>query len=352
MRISLIITVLNEAASLPRLLDSIAAQTRAPEEIVVVDGGSTDGTLDVLNAYSKHLPLKILAQPGANIAQGRNAAIRSAAGDVICSTDAGVRLDTAWAEEITRPLEDGRPKTEDGNLPSSVLRPPSPVADVASGFFHPDPQSVFETALAATTLPALADIRPDKFLPSSRSIAFRKTAWEQVRGYPEWLDYCEDLVFDFALRDAGYRFAFAPRAVAYFRPRATPRAFFKQYYQYARGDGKANLWFTRHVVRYLTYLVALPLVIALTVAAPLVALPLWLIGAALMFFTPYKRLLPMLRGMTLVDKLRAAAWVPVIRVSGDIAKMIGYPVGVAWRAKNWTRIAADGFSVDTKARSS
>lgn len=314
--VSLIVTVKNEAASLPRLLDSIAAQTRAPDEIVIVDGGSTDATLDTLRvrANAKHLPIKILSQPGANISQGRNAAIRAARGDIICSTDAGVRLDSVWLEEITRPFEE-----------SGV--------DVISGFFVPDPRGVFEAALAATTLPALADMRPEKFLPSSRSIAFRKGAWEKVNGYPEWLDYCEDLVFDFALRAANYRFAFAPRAVAYFRPRENLRRFAKQYYLYARGDGKANLWLKRHLIRYLTYLVALPLTLLLLSVTPLLGFVFLVFGFLAMSYTPYKRLLPMLRNLTWLDKLRAIAWVPVIRVAGDVAKMTGYPVGVVWRMR-------------------
>ncbi len=341
--ISLIFTVKNEADALPRLLDSIAAQTRAPDEIVVVDGGSTDATLAVLNDRAKNLPMKIIVRPGANISQGRNAAIRAARGDLICSTDAGVRLNARWVEELTRPFDE-RPGTDDGrqttdaSLPSSVLRPPS--VDVVSGFFIPDPQSVFETALAATTLPMLADINPEKFLPSSRSVAFHKRAWEQVNGYPERLDFCEDLIFDFALRDAGFRFAFAPRAIAHFRPRANLRAFFKQYYQYARGDGKANLWLLRHIIRYATYLIALPLALAFLV------LGIWDLGFGFlgfgilafgflgMFFTPYKRLASMLRDFSFSERLRAVVWVPLIRVTGDVAKMIGYPVGVIWRMRN------------------
>ena len=334
--VSLIITVKDEAAALPRLLDSIAAQTRAPDEIVVVDGGSTDGTLEVLRAYAARLPLlplKILSRPGANISQGRNAAIRAATGDVICSTDAGVRLEPVWVEELVLPLEDRGPKTEDGRQ-SSVVRHPSSVVDVVAGFFVPDPRSVFETALAAATLPVLAEIRSARFLPSSRSVAFRKSAWEKAGGYPEWLDFCEDLVFDFALRDAGCRFGFAPRAVAHFRPRENLRAFFKQYYQYARGDGKANLWFLRHVIRYATYLVALPLPLALLFKMPLWGFGILLLGFLGLFFTPYKRLLPLLREFSWCDRLRAIAWVPIIRVAGDVAKMIGYPVGVAWRLRN------------------
>jgi glycosyltransferase involved in cell wall biosynthesis len=345
-RISLILTILNEAGSLPRLLDSIATQTRAPDEIIVVDGGSSDETVDLLRAHASRLPLKIISQPGANISQGRNAAVRAATGDIICSTDAGLWLDAHWVEALTRPFREldaedrGRTQIKTKNPRSSAfVRVQN--ADVVAGFFIPDPQTVFETALAATTLPALADIRPEKFLPSSRSIAFRKTAWEKVCGYPEWLDFCEDLIFDFALRDAGYGFAFAPGAVAHFRPRASLRAFFKQYYQYARGDGKANLWFKRHIIRYLTYLVALPLALVLLFVLPLLGLAILLLGFLVMFFTPYKRLTPMLRGISFADKLRASVWVPIIRVAGDIAKMIGYPVGVVWRMRNRTRIVAE-----------
>ncbi len=317
MRVSLIVTIKNEKGSIRRLLDSLTAQSRAPDELVIVDGGSTDGTLEVLRENPWRLPLELVELPGSNISQGRNAAIRAASGDVICSTDAGVWLEPDWVKKLVAPFA-GR----------------SASADVVSGFFVPDPHGAFETALAATTLPALADIRPEKFQPSSRSIAFRKAAWAKVCGYPEWLDYCEDLIFDFALRAAGYHFDFAPGAVVHFRPRENLRAFFKQYYRYARGDGKANLFLKRHLIRYATYLIALPMLILLTILIPLVSLPLWLIALAFMFFTPYKRLLPMLPTLAWLDQLCAVVWVPIIRVTGDIAKMVGYPVGVAWRVKN------------------
>jgi len=327
MLVSLIVTIKNEAVTLDRLLDSIAAQSCPPDEIVIVDGGSSDDTLDRLRARAERLPIKIIAIPGANISQGRNTAIRAASNEIICATDAGVRLDEHWLEELLKPFDRARNQVSPlrGNLVS---------ADVVSGFFLPDPRGAFETALAATTLPALADIRAETFQPSSRSVAFRKTAWARVNGYPEWLDYCEDLVFDFALRAAGCHFAFAPNARAYFRPRENLRGFFKQYYHYARGDGKANLFFKRHLVRYATYFIALPVVIALTILAPLAALPLWMLSAAFMFFTPYKRLLRLMPSLTLFDQIGALAWVPLIRITGDVAKMLGYPVGARWRSRN------------------
>ncbi len=312
--VSLIATVLNEAGSIGRLLDSIAAQTRPPDEVVFADGGSRDDTVRRIETWgaSQSFDVRVLAVPGANIAQGRNAAIRAARGALIASTDAGVRLDPRWLGELLRPFD----------------TPDSPA--VAGGFFVPDPANPFEMAMSATVLPALRDVDPRTFLPSSRSIAFTKEAWAAVGGYPEWLDYCEDLVFDLDLR-ARYPFAFAPDAVAYFRPRGSLRSFARQYYLYARGDGKADLWRKRHAVRYGTYLVAAPLLVALAcLASPWWWLPL-AAGAIVYTRTPYRRLSPYLARLSWDERLYAAALVPVIRVVGDAAKMIGYPVGLWWR---------------------
>ena len=314
--VSVICTVLNEGQSIRKLLDSLIEQTRSPDEIVFVDGGSSDETVAILESYvtENKLPLRILVEPGANISRGRNVAIEAAAGPIIASTDAGVCLDKRWLAELLQPF--------------LADNPPAVVA----GFFVPDPHTAFEVAMGATVLPIVSDIDPATFLPSSRSVAFFKSSWQAIGGYPEWLDFCEDLIFDFRLRDETGPFAFAPRAVAYFRPRSTLRAFLKQYYQYARGDGKADLWRKRHMIRYVTYLVALPLLLILgAVVSPW----WWLVGAILgglgMFLTPYRRLFLLWNSLSLVEKLQAAFWVPVIRITGDIAKMIGYPVGWRWR---------------------
>ncbi len=56
-----------------------------------------------------------------------------------------------------------------------------------------------------------------------------------------------------------------------------------------------------------------------------------LAGGAAMFWTPYKRLPPALRTLGAGERVAAVLWVPVIRIIGDIAKMLGYPVGVGWR---------------------
>ncbi len=318
MHVSVIVTVLNEAANLPRLLDSLAAQTRLPDETVVCDGGSTDGTLALLEA-ERRLPLRVIQQPEANISQGRNAAIMAAQGPVIAVTDAGVRLGQQWLEKITAPFEDAETQT-------------------VAGFFVPDPHALFEMAMGATVLPQAKEIDPEKFLPSSRSVAFRKEAWAAVGGYSEWLDYCEDLIFDFRLCDRYGPFVFAPEALVYFRPRSSLRAFFVQYYRYARGDGKADLWRVRHTIRYLTYLVAVPLIAAAGVLVNPWWWSLYLFSLPGMFWVSWRRLACLGSELSRAQKLQAALWTPVIRVTGDVAKMIGYPVGLWWRWRHRTQL--------------
>ena len=317
--ITLIATVLNEGDSIHHLMDSIKRQTHQPDEIVIVDGGSQDNTLAILQSYAKQLPLRLLVEEGCNISQGRNRAIAAAAGDVIAVTDAGVRLADDWLEKIARPLLE---HSRFGGV---------------GGFFRADPQTAFEAALGAVALPLESEIDPKTFLPSSRSAAFRKTAWERVGGYPEWLDFCEDLVFDIRLRAVGGGFAFAPNALVYFRPRQSLRQFWQQYFRYARGDGKAHLWPRRHLIRYIVYLLIAPLIFLLGLLVNPLFWLLYAAGGAVYLWRPYRRLPCILRRF-----LKRSAWVwlycilmiPVIRVAGDGAKMLGYPVGWRWRRQH------------------
>lgn len=175
-----------------------------------------------------------LVTGGHNISSGRNHAIAHASGAIIACTDAGLVLDPHWLERLIAPIEQGR-------------------ADQTGGFYCPQPHSLFELVLGATNYRNVTEIDPARFLPFGNCMAFRREAWAAVGGFPEWLNHCEDLVFDLALDQAGYQREFVPDAVIMFRPRSSLRAFFRQYYFYARGDGIAGLWTKRHLIRYATY---------------------------------------------------------------------------------------------------
>lgn len=313
LRVSLIFTVLNEAATIDELLDSIAVQSRQPDEIIVVDGGSTDGTVERLRARAEDLGLTVLDGAGTTISQGRNIALRAARGDIVAVTDAGVRLESHWLERLVGMLE-GRPET-----------------DVASGFFQTLPQSTFELALGVTTLPDVGEIDPARFLPSSRSVALRRSWIDAGIQYPGWLDYCEDLVFDLKLHRAGARFAFVEEALALYRPRPSLMAHWWQYRNYARGDGKSGLFLRRHIIRYGSY-AALAMLISCRRRSTLALVSL---GASMYLRKPWLRLWRRREQTNRTELLGAWLLIPFIRLAGDLAKMSGYPAGLFWRARRY-----------------
>jgi len=306
--VSLVVTMKNERPSLESFLASVYSQSRMPDEIVIVDGGSHDGTAELLLDHERRLGgrLVVLQAPGTNIAAGRNIGIERARGPLLAITDAGTVLDRRWLEQLVAPLADTG-------------------TAVSSGFFEPGGTSWFERTLSTIITPQREDVRADSFLPSSRSVAFRKDWWQRVGGYPQWLQHCEDLVFDLALRDAGAEFAFAPDAVVSWTARSSLRAFFRQYFLYARGDGHARLWPQRHVARYTAYGLGLALVLTAR-RRPVLLVPL--VGGTAIHLRRYAARL--LRHPPHVDRLGnilAIAALPGIVATGDVAKMAGYPVG-------------------------
>lgn len=328
--VSLIATVRNEREQLVSWLDGISCQTRLPDEFVIVDGGSTDGTWEALRAWKSPCPVRLLRVSGASISAGRNIAMSQAVGDVFAITDCGTVAEPGWLESLVGPFDD-------------------PSVDAVSGFFVPEHDTVWQRALLAATIPDISEIRPDRFLPSGRSVAVRSAWVRHGFEYPEWLDYCEDLIWDMRMKEAGARFRFQPAARVRFAGRPDIPSFWRQYYRYARGDGKAGLFGKRHGVRYLTY--------AVTGIVAVRRNPIELAvgtGLAVAYVsTPMFRLWGRDRraGRPVVDTATAATLIPVVRLIGDLAKMAGYPAGLLWRWqryrtlvpwKNWRRIRTDG----------
>ena len=310
MRISLVCTAKNEEDNIAQLIESMLGQSLRPDEIVINDNNSTDGTGAIVQHYHDLGHPVRLVVGGYNIPSGRNNAIHHTTGDIIACTDAGLILDRHWLARITEPLRDGD-------------------ADVVAGFFHPLPRSLLEHAIACTNYPDVSEINPATFMPFGQSVAFRKSVWDAVDGYPEWASHCEDLLYDFAMQKTGARFAFAGTALVHFRPRESLGQVFRQYYLYARGDAVAGLWPRRHLLRYVVYLAALTLVVAGGWSRLMLA-----IGVVGYCRTPWQRIIRRHHeGHRVLQSLLAAGLVPLVRVVGDVAKMVGYPAGFIrlWR---------------------
>ena len=85
MKISVLIPAYNCQATIRDTLDSVLAQTRRPDEILVMDDGSTDQTPQILESYK---PLvQVLRQENQGVAAARNALLKCAQGDILAWLD-------------------------------------------------------------------------------------------------------------------------------------------------------------------------------------------------------------------------------------------------------------------------
>ena len=304
MKISLISTVKNCADGADEFLASLAAQTRRPDEVIVVDGGSTDGTAE---RFERDEAITLIREPGANISRGRNIALRAASHDLIAVTDADCVLEQGWLAAIVAPLEAG--------------------ADVSMGFYAPVTDSFFQTCMAAVNLPMdAAEVDPATFMPSARSVAYRRDAIEMAGGYPEWLAIGEDMWVNHRWRERGLDLRFAPDAVVHWRLRSGVRDTWMQYFRYARGDAQAGMYPERHALRYGVYAGAALAARSKRTLPELVALA----GAAAYARTPIRR--AWRRFDDPGQRARATVVVPALMVWIDTAKMAGYAAGLIDRA--------------------
>jgi glycosyltransferase involved in cell wall biosynthesis len=221
-RLSVVVTVRNEAANIAALIDSLLGQSLAPAEVIIVDGESNDGTLEILRRYESEGRIVLIVRD-CNIAEGRNLGIGKASNEWVAVTDAGCRVDARWLEAIAR----------------CFLSPEAP--DVVSGNFRFDIRTPFEQdVIYATYMGDREESYVARYYPSSRSIAFRKPAWEAARGYPEWLYAAEDTLFNIRLRQLGFSFAFCRDAIVRWRPRETWHQVWRQRFNYGRGNGRVG----------------------------------------------------------------------------------------------------------------
>jgi glycosyltransferase involved in cell wall biosynthesis len=209
--VSLITTVFNERKSIEGFLESIANQSCLPAEIVIVDGGSSDGTPEFIKAYQEHSSLNIvLISQACNISQGRNLAIAAASCDIILVTDAGCILGKEWVNHMVQPF-----------ITHSDV-------DVVGGSFVIAGVTPIQKAFAVV---GYKD--QPKNNPSSRSFAFRKQCW-LAYPYPENLKVHEDTVLCNKWRELGFTFYHEKRASVQWLAEKRLGAIYRKYKNYTK----------------------------------------------------------------------------------------------------------------------
>ena len=104
--ISVIVPAYNSASSLPACLQALARQTLPPDEVIVVDDGSTDATVEL----ARQAGAKVVVQAHSGPAAARNLGAKSASPttDLILFTDSDCEPSPDWVRLLTQPFADER----------------------------------------------------------------------------------------------------------------------------------------------------------------------------------------------------------------------------------------------------
>ncbi len=312
MKISFITTVLNEEKTIKNLLGSLSIQSKFPNEIVIVDGGSTDATASEISNFihsassgqisNKKIKFKFIIKKG-NRSVGRNEAIKNSTGSIIVCTDGGCILDKNWVKNISKPFEN-----------SDV--------DVVAGYYKPIIKNIFQKCLAAYTCIMPDRLDKDNFLPSSRSIAFKKSAWKEVGGYPKYLDTCEDLVFARKMKEKEFEFKTSDNAIVYWPQRKNILDAFNQFFRYAMGDGMAGYFRPQTPLLFLRYILGFILLLFAIFSTSKLILYIIILLFILYFVWS------IVKNYRYVNNWRAFIVLPVLQITSDIAVILGTLVGI------------------------
>lgn len=305
-KVTLITTVFNEEQSIGAFIDSIFSQTLVPDEIIIVDGGSSDKTLvrvkEKMSLYKNQLDIKVLIKKG-NRSVGRNEAINRSKNEIIAISDAGCILDKKWVQEITNPFKNKK-------------------VDVVAGYYKGLASNIFQKCLIPYVLTMDDKINEREFLPATRSTAFRKSVWKKIGGFDETLTHNEDYAFAKKLKKNNAKIVFEKNAIVNWATRKNLKEASIMFFRFAYGDAESGIIRDKVLLifaRYLFYLYLLSLFVLMK--SPLLLFLIFLLPILYVLWSINKN-------YRYVNDHKAFYHLPLLQITSDITILNGTIIGI------------------------
>jgi len=295
--VAVVITVKNEAFSLPDLLTAFEQQTQLPDEVIITVAESSDRTLEIARQWKPvNIQLQVEERKHLTRSQGRNLGVRLANCEIIVFTDAGCQPEQTWLEELVHPFH-------------------KKGIELVSGLTWVKANNAWEEAQAPFVLipPTQIETNP---LPATRNMAILKKSFLKFGGFQPNLNFAEDFEFARRLRSKNILAEFVPSAVVWWQPRTSFQDFFIMIQRLTIGDMQAHTWRLGHfsmVFRYVVF-VLLPFFFALWLS-PFESLVL---SISIYFFYLFVKTI---RFSFL--NWKSYLWAPLLQLLTDIAVLTG-----------------------------
>jgi succinoglycan biosynthesis protein ExoA len=226
---SVVVPCRNEERYVAGVLDAIRDQDCDVAEVIVVDGGSTDATADIVRDYAaRHpgFPLRVVSAYGANISAALNAGIAASSAEIIVRMDSHSRPAPDYVRCAVDALRETGADVVGGIWRISPGARSVMAQAIALAVAHPMGAGDAAYRLAAAGAPARRDVDTVPFG------CFRRSHWERVGGFNEDLLVNEDYEFNYRTRQQGGRIVLDSRVRCEYFARPSIGALARQYFRY------------------------------------------------------------------------------------------------------------------------
>ncbi len=216
-RISVVVCTHNGSRTIRQTLEHLAALDYPDYEVLVVDDGSTDTTLDIVREFD----VRVISTENRGLSSARNTGAAAATGEIVAYIDDDAYPEAHWLHYLGKTFEETEYAAVGG---PNILPPGSPMMAECVKHAPGGPTHVLLTDRVAEHLPGC-------------NLAVRKDHLMRVGGFdPQFRAAGDDVDLCWRLQEAGWELGFHPGAVVYHHSRASVRDYWRQ----QRGYGKAE----------------------------------------------------------------------------------------------------------------